>query len=88
MKRGLGLHENDIADVFRRWNKGVLDSFLIEITADILKYNDEDGVPLVTKIMDSAGQKVISTRSVVFNSFRELENGLLLMLSTLDNRSL
>jgi len=58
MKRGLGMHESEISEVFARWNKGVLDSFLIEITADILKYNDEDGVPMATKIMDSAGQKV------------------------------
>ena len=61
MKRGLGMHENDISEVFARWNKGVLDSFLIEITTDILKYNDKDGVPLVTKIKDSAGQKVPPT---------------------------
>jgi 6-phosphogluconate dehydrogenase, C-terminal domain len=60
MKRGLGMHENEISEVFARWNKGVLDSFLIEITTDILKYNDKDGVPLVTKIKDSAGQKVPS----------------------------
>ena len=59
MKRGMGMKEHEISDVFGRWNKGVLDSFLIEITTDILKYNDDDGVPLVTKIMDSAGQKVI-----------------------------
>jgi 6-phosphogluconate dehydrogenase len=40
------------------WNGGVLDSFLIEITKDILKYNDpEDGKPLVEKILDTAGQK-------------------------------
>jgi 6-phosphogluconate dehydrogenase len=57
MKRGLGMHESEISEVFARWNKGVLDSFLIEITTDILKYNDKDGVPLVTKIKDSAGQK-------------------------------
>jgi len=62
MKRGLGMHENDISNVFDRWNKGVLDSFLIEISRDILKYNDEDGHPLVTKIMDSAGQKVVLTK--------------------------
>jgi 6-phosphogluconate dehydrogenase len=60
MKRGLGMKEGEISEVFARWNKGVLDSFLIEITTDILKYNDEDGVPLVTKIMDSAGQKVFA----------------------------
>lgn len=57
LKVGLGLAENEIAEIFKTWNKGVLDSFLIEITADILAYNDEDGVPLVTKILDAAGQK-------------------------------
>lgn len=60
MKRGLGMTEGECSEVFTRWNKGVLDSFLIEITADILKYNDTDGKPLVTKILDSAGQKVPS----------------------------
>ncbi|KAH8927841.1 putative 6-phosphogluconate dehydrogenase [Atractiella rhizophila] len=57
LKRGLGLTESEIGDVFTQWNKGVLDSFLIEITRDILKFNDTDGVPLVTKILDKAGQK-------------------------------
>ncbi|BCS23946.1 NADP(+)-dependent, decarboxylating phosphogluconate dehydrogenase [Aspergillus puulaauensis] len=57
LKRGLGLSSKEIADVFAKWNKGVLDSFLIEITRDILYYNDEDGVPMVEKILDKAGQK-------------------------------
>ncbi|GAA6058164.1 hypothetical protein JCM3770_007036 [Rhodotorula araucariae] len=57
LKRGFGMHEKEIAAVFETWNKGVLDSFLIEITTEILKYNDDDGVPLVTKILDSASQK-------------------------------
>ncbi|PWZ02357.1 putative 6-phosphogluconate dehydrogenase [Testicularia cyperi] len=57
LKHGLGLHESEIGDIFTKWNSGVLDSFLIEITKDILKYNDEDGKPLLTKILDSAGQK-------------------------------
>ncbi|KZP32326.1 6-phosphogluconate dehydrogenase [Athelia psychrophila] len=57
LKRGLGLKESEIADIFLTWNKGVLDSFLIEITAEILKFNDDDGEPVVTKILDSAGQK-------------------------------
>jgi 6-phosphogluconate dehydrogenase len=57
LKRGLELSEDEIADIFVKWNKGVLDSFLIEITANILKYKDDDGVPMVTKILDSAGQK-------------------------------
>lgn len=57
MKRGLGLSNKEMGDVFAEWNKGVLDSFLIEITRDILYFNDEDGKPLLEKIMDSAGQK-------------------------------
>jgi 6-phosphogluconate dehydrogenase len=57
LKRGLDLTESEIADIFETWNKGVLDSFLIEITYNILKYNDTDGKALVTKILDSAGQK-------------------------------
>lgn len=57
MKRGLGLSNKEMGDIFAEWNKGVLDSFLIEITRDILYYNDEDGSPLLEKIMDSAGQK-------------------------------
>ena len=42
--------------VFEDWNKGELDSFLIEITKDILAFKDSDGTPLVEKIRDSAGQ--------------------------------
>lgn len=58
LKRGLGANEAEIAAIFEKWNTGVLDSFLIEITYNILKFNDPiDGKPLVTKILDSAGQK-------------------------------
>jgi 6-phosphogluconate dehydrogenase len=57
LKRGLGLSESEIADIFVKWNKGVLDSFLIEITANILKFNDDDGEAVVNKILDKAGQK-------------------------------
>ncbi len=57
MKRGLGMKPKEMADVFAKWNKGVLDSFLIEITRDVLYYNDDDGTALVEKILDSAGQK-------------------------------
>lgn len=57
MKRGLGLSAKEMSDVFDKWNKGVLDSFLIEITRDVLKFDDDDGKPLVDKILDSAGQK-------------------------------
>ncbi|UZP33558.1 hypothetical protein NXS19_001374 [Fusarium pseudograminearum] len=57
MKRGLGLSSKEIGDVFAEWNKGVLDSFLIEITRDIMYYNDDDDTALVEKILDKAGQK-------------------------------
>jgi len=57
MKRGLGMHDNEIGDIFDKWNRGVLDSFLVEITRDVLRFNDDDGTPLVGKILDSAGQK-------------------------------
>jgi len=57
MKRGLGMSYKEMGDTFAEWNKGVLDSFLIEITRDVLRYNDDDGTPLVEKILDSAGQK-------------------------------
>lgn len=57
MKRGLGMKNKEIGDVFTKWNKGVLDSFLIEITRDIMYFNDDDGTPLLEKILDSAGQK-------------------------------
>ena len=57
MKRGLGMTYPEMAETFAKWNKGVLDSFLVEITRDVLAYNDDDGKPLVEKILDSAGQK-------------------------------
>jgi len=57
MKRGLGMSEEEMGDIFEQWNKGVLDSYLIEITRDVLRYKDSDGKPLVEKILDSAGQK-------------------------------
>lgn len=51
------MSSDEIAAIFDKWNKGVLDSFLIDITANILKFKDEDGEPMVDKILDSAGQK-------------------------------
>ncbi|EJT98954.1 6-phosphogluconate dehydrogenase [Dacryopinax primogenitus] len=57
LKRGLGIDEEEIATIFDKWNKGVLDSFLIEITTNILRYKDTDGVPMIRKILDAAGQK-------------------------------
>jgi 6-phosphogluconate dehydrogenase len=57
LKDLLGLSYPEMQAVFSKWNHGVLDSYLIEITADILGYLDEDGSPLLEKILDSAGQK-------------------------------
>lgn len=53
----LNLSVDDLADIFTEWDKGELDSYLIEITADILRRKDEDGTPLINKILDTAGQK-------------------------------
>jgi 6-phosphogluconate dehydrogenase len=57
MKTALGLSADELKTVFEGWNKGVLDSYLIEITAEIFGLKDEDGSPLVDKILDAAGQK-------------------------------
>ena len=56
MKRGLGMNEPDMQAVFSEWNKGVLDSYLIEISANILGFKDDEGYPL-NRILDRAGQK-------------------------------
>ncbi len=57
MSQVLGMDEAEISGVFQRWNKGLLESFLIEITGEILAYQDEDGAPLLRKILDVASQK-------------------------------
>uniref|UniRef100_A0A1I7XDL7 6-phosphogluconate dehydrogenase, decarboxylating n=1 Tax=Heterorhabditis bacteriophora TaxID=37862 RepID=A0A1I7XDL7_HETBA len=57
MLKGVGLTQEQIAEVMEEWNKGELDSFLVEITANILKYKDENGESVVPKIRDAAGQK-------------------------------
>jgi 6-phosphogluconate dehydrogenase len=57
MKDGLGLNYDQMHRVFAEWNEGELDSYLIEITRDILGFKDSDGEPLVEKILDTAGQK-------------------------------
>ena len=51
------MSHDEMAAIMGEWNKGELDSFLIEISANILKYKDTDGEPLVEKIRDAAGQK-------------------------------
>jgi 6-phosphogluconate dehydrogenase len=57
MKDGLGLTADELAEVFAEWNKGELDSFLIDISATIFAKKDDDGQPMVDKILDAAGQK-------------------------------
>jgi 6-phosphogluconate dehydrogenase len=57
MKEGLGLDHDRMHDIFADWNEGELDSYLIEITRDILGFRDTDGEPVVEKILDTAGQK-------------------------------
>ena len=57
MKTGLGMSAGEMHQVFAEWNKGDLDSYLIEISRDILGKLDDDGQPLVEKILDTAGQK-------------------------------
>lgn len=57
MKELLGMSHEEMHDVFKEWNEGDLDSYLIEITRDILAFKDENGEPLVEKILDAAGQK-------------------------------
>ena len=57
MKELLGMSAQEMHEVFKKWNQGDLDSYLIEITRDILAFKDADGQPLVDKILDTAGQK-------------------------------
>jgi 6-phosphogluconate dehydrogenase len=57
MKTGLGMTNDEMHQVFTRWNEGKLDSYLIEITRDILGYKDEDGNEVIDLILDTAGQK-------------------------------
>jgi len=57
MKEGLGLSNDEMHKVFTEWNEGELDSYLIEITRDILGYRDEEGHEVVDLILDTAGQK-------------------------------
>lgn len=57
LNKHLGYNADEMAAIFADWDTGDLDSFLIKITAEILAYKDEDGSPLVDKILDTAGQK-------------------------------
>lgn len=57
LKNGLGMTADEFHQMFSEWNKGELDSYLIEITAEIFAKKDEDGKPMIDKILDTAGQK-------------------------------
>jgi 6-phosphogluconate dehydrogenase len=57
LKDSLGLTADDLHDIFAEWNKGELDSYLIEISTTIFAKKDEDGQPMIDKILDTAGQK-------------------------------
>ena len=57
MKDLLGMSAQEMHEVFKEWNEGELDSYLIEITRDILAYKNEEGEVVVDKILDTAGQK-------------------------------
>ncbi len=65
MRDLLHLKADDMHLIFKKWNEGVLDSYLIEITRDILAFKDTDGKPLVDKILDTAGQKGTGKWTVV-----------------------
>ncbi len=57
LKDGLGLTADELHEMFAEWNKGELDSYLIEIIGEIFAKKDDDGQPMVDKILDTAGQK-------------------------------
>jgi 6-phosphogluconate dehydrogenase len=65
LTEGAGLSAGEAQAVFAEWNRGPLESYLIEITAAILAHRDEDGAPLVDRILDAAGQKGTGKWTVV-----------------------
>jgi len=65
MHQGLGMSNAEMHEVFAGWNEGELDSYLIEITRDILDYKDEEGNEVVDLILDRAGQKGTGKWTVV-----------------------
>lgn len=65
MKDVLLMSADEMHQVFAQWNEGVLSSYLVEITRDILAYRDDDGQPLIDKILDTAGQKGTGKWTVV-----------------------
>ena len=65
MKRLLHLSNEEMSEMFAQWNQGKLKSYLVEITANILKYKDKDGSYLIDNILDAAGQKGTGKWSVI-----------------------
>jgi 6-phosphogluconate dehydrogenase len=57
LMKASGMSHREMSETIRKWGEGALDSFLIDITADILATEDDDGSPLLEKILDTAGQK-------------------------------
>ncbi|HSV86535.1 MAG TPA: decarboxylating NADP(+)-dependent phosphogluconate dehydrogenase [Levilinea sp.] len=78
MKDVLNLTHEEMSQVFNQWDQGKLDSYLIEITSEILRVKDRDGSPLVEKILDSAGQKGTGR----WTAIDALDNGVPLTLIT------
>src|SRR5438270_1536156 len=84
MKTGLGISPEQMHSVFDEWNRGELNSYLIEITRDILAFKDTDGQPLVEKILDTAGQKGTGKWTVI--SSQELGIPITLMAEAVYSR--
>ncbi len=78
LRRGLGLDQDALHRVFSEWNEGVLDSYLVEITAEIMNVKDQDGAPLLPMILDAAGQKGTGK----WTAINALDNGTPLTLIT------
>ncbi|KAJ7464514.1 6-phosphogluconate dehydrogenase [Mycena latifolia] len=78
LRRILGFTEDEVAEVFALWTGGVLGSVLLDATTDILRLKDDDGEPLVLKILDRAGQKGVGKAAVV----EALEHGASLSVTT------
>jgi len=76
MYLGLGMTHDEMHQTFIEWNQGPLNSYLIEITADIMAVKDKDGSPLLEKILDTAGQKGTGT----WTAMSALEQGMPLTL--------
>src|SRR5213079_1019698 len=86
MKTGLGMNAEEMHKVFAEWQQGELNSYLIEITRDILAFKDADGQPLVDKILDAAGQKGTGKWTVI--SSQELGIPITLIAEAVYSRSI